>query len=203
MVRLRAFTIIELMVAISIIGLLFAAAGTAISGGRLQARDARRLGDVLLIGKAIDQAAVLSGGAYPRNAVNAEQDAILCADQMVNSSSSYNPAKIDLTAFHSQGIPKDPNPAMPATACTGMNNGYTYHTEYLHLVTPNLATVQQMAYTLEVGLERTKHYDEAQFYAPSGLRGISAGMYPDQDAGTGRYRYLLNGPYCGDKCYGG
>ena len=216
--RSRGFTIIELIVTITIISLLFAAASFSISTARKQGRDSRRLGDILLIAKSIDQASALTRGVLPKNAnsVAAGSNATMCANEIIIEGANgvwvaptnpiptpvANPANLDNSVFPNRKFPHDPAAAVPLTSgCTGMINGYTYHTEYSHSIV-NPATQQQVSYSLEVGLETTKPHDDSQFRSPSELPDLNKTTYPDFDSVNQRYRYFLNGPYCGTNCYG-
>lgn len=191
----RAFTLLELMLVVTIIGLLYAGAGVAFTTARRSGRDAQRIGDVLLISRAIDESAITNHGQYPRNA-NSGSNATMCADQILGSSGS-NPNNIDLTMFTSHTIPKDPAPAVPAATCQNMLNGYTYHTEYGHksAVSANLAASQEVVYSIEVGLENPKQQDETEFYGQQDLQNVTA------VASTSRNRYIYNGRYCAANCY--
>lgn len=67
----RGFTLIELLTVVAIIGLLSTVVLTSIGGGRIKARDARRLNDMNEIKKALElyyadnyQYPPMSGGAY-------------------------------------------------------------------------------------------------------------------------------------------
>ena len=122
----KAFTLIELMVTITIIGILIAAAGVSYGHAKSSARDSARLSDVLLIAKSIDQSAKLNNNLYPVNATPGNTTKIMCANELYTSA---NPNKLDVSIFTNNTIPKDPTAYQPkVTGCTGINNGYTYHT---------------------------------------------------------------------------
>ncbi|MBU1088400.1 type II secretion system GspH family protein [Patescibacteria group bacterium] len=61
----RGFTLFELLVSISIIGILVALATVSYSGAQRKARDARRTQDMKAIQMAAEQYYSLSGGSYP------------------------------------------------------------------------------------------------------------------------------------------
>jgi len=59
------FTLFELLVVISIIGILVAVATAAYSASQKRARDARRMEDMQMLQKALEQYYALSDGSYP------------------------------------------------------------------------------------------------------------------------------------------
>jgi prepilin-type N-terminal cleavage/methylation domain-containing protein len=60
----RSFTLIELLVVIAIIGLLAGVAVASLNNARVRARDAKRVGDISQITKAIELAFAFNG-SYP------------------------------------------------------------------------------------------------------------------------------------------
>ena len=191
----KAFTLLELMLVITIIGLLYAGAAAGFTAARRSGRDATRLCNVMLISKAIDQAYLTNHNLYPHNA-NGGSDSTMCADQILDAAGT-NPNNLDLSLFTGRAIPKDPSPATPSVNCANMLNGYTYHTEYGHSgsSTKNLAALQQVNYSLEVGLENQKQQDETTFHSENELQNVNTVVSPN------RYRYILNGSYCASTCY--
>jgi len=63
--RLKAFTLIELLIVITIIGILSVALVPRIVGGPSKARDAQRMADLQQIATALELYAQDHGGAYP------------------------------------------------------------------------------------------------------------------------------------------
>lgn len=59
------FTLFELLVVISIIGILVAVATAAYSASQKRARDARRMEDMQMLQKALEQCYALNDGTYP------------------------------------------------------------------------------------------------------------------------------------------
>jgi prepilin-type N-terminal cleavage/methylation domain-containing protein len=186
--RKAAFTIIELLVTVMIIGLLLAGAGLSYDTARKNGRDGRRLGDVLLISQAIDQSANLNRGLYPTNVVGGASDK-MCARELSNAA---NDNKLDLSLFTARKIPTDPLPVnLPAktSGCTGYQDGYTYYSGASGI---SLAKLQGYTYLLEVGLEREKGSDESLFFT-----GAQVGQAV---VTTPRLQYFLLGKYCGSNC---
>ena len=64
----NGFTLFELLVVISIIGILLALTTVAYSSAQKRARDAKRMEDMQGIQKALEQYYALSGGSYPSDA---------------------------------------------------------------------------------------------------------------------------------------
>lgn len=63
----NGFTLFEMLVVISIIGVLVALVSASFSGAQKRARDAKRISDMNSIQKAAEQYYALSNGAYPTN----------------------------------------------------------------------------------------------------------------------------------------
>jgi prepilin-type N-terminal cleavage/methylation domain-containing protein len=214
----RGFTIIELLVAVTIIGLIVSVGLVRFSTIRRAGRDASRISDVILIAKAIDQSVALRRGAHPNNARSGTSgyfDDTMCADQIVYATSagvSTNPNQIDLSLFPKNRVPIDPFPSLvPDTSSrcrtvssgvfAGVRYGYVYHTQYNRLGNSNfnnLAVQQEVTYSLEVGLENPKTEEDSLLRTPAELGISTTAFTPTVGSGTSlRYRYILNGKYCG------
>lgn len=218
----RGFTIIELLVVVTIIALLTGLIAVSIGNTRMRQRDAKRLSDVVLIGKAIDQSALVNRGLYPRNVnylnnPDAREHMTMCAGEIW---STANPNNIDLSLFPGSIFPTDPNPVRDVTTgCTGIFHGYIYHSHWnisLYRIpgvptSPNdedygnAAGQFNLAYVLAVGLEQTAGSEASAYKRPSQLTGGGAGTtgdyYEDLSEGVRRERYWLMGPNCGTNCY--
>ena len=191
----NAFTIIELLVSITIILLLIGAASVGIYNARRTSRDTRRLGDIFLYAHAIDAFALANNNTFPVSKTN---NIIMCADKI---------DALDLSLFSSTAnyakLPTDPQPLIvPApTNCPDAQYGYIYHTEYGHTGAPysSIANAQNVTYSLEVGLENQKVFDEPQLRAPGELldaAGAKLSIQYSDTLGGARYRFILNGSYC-------
>jgi prepilin-type N-terminal cleavage/methylation domain-containing protein len=189
----HGFTIIELLIVITIMLMLLAAASLGIYNARRSSRDTRRMADGLLIGRSIDSYTGLNRGALPIG--TGTNRSTMCANTL---------AGLDTSLLSATGaIPKDPSPVSSSAICSSMLNGYTYHTEYGHLSSPNLASVQKVTYSLEIGLENAKPNSESTYQAPTEIGSAVSSSYPDI-VGTGtntRHRYIINGRSCGTSCY--
>ncbi|MBU6389426.1 type II secretion system GspH family protein [Patescibacteria group bacterium] len=184
-----AYTIIELLVAILIIVTLLTIVSYAAANARRTSRDGQRITDVLSIGKAIDQYAQVHTGIYPGFGGSTHTN---CADKITG---------LDTTNFSGHAIPTDPQPAASASTCANMLNGYTYSLYDPAGSTSNIANLQQTNYSLEVGLERnTSPSSSLNANALQSQDNIPA-LHSVQVPETKRYRFILNGPYCGpDRC---
>lgn len=169
-----AFTLIELMVAVTIIGLLIAAAALSLTNARIQARDAQRVADLSTIAKALDEHGrlrrnqpLLSTGTFQR-----------CVSEL----SDLEPYFVNRTA------PTDPRPAAPGT-CPSSGGGYVYH-QHLTGEVGNLATDESLHYLLMAAFER-----DPQEELKSSLTAAPAGYSP-----ADRTTYYLPGAFCGTAC---
>lgn len=199
----RAYTIIELIIALLVVTLLAGTAAVYATNMRKSSRDARRIGDILLIAKSIDQSALVNRGAYPKNAHTSgtSRNDRMCANEIYVSESN-NPARLDISLFSNRLIPVDPKPysgySQYPSNCADLRQGYTYHTQYAGTLA-SIAKTLGVTYTLEVGLEGLKPDEESILRAPSQLSpnpGLDRLPSPN-----GFYRYLFNGNYCGSTCY--
>ncbi len=109
-----AFTLIELMIVITIIGILAVALIPRITGGPARARDAQRKTDLSEIAGALESYASDSGGSYPANPTTKKLFA--CMDLMT----SLKPYMIG------ESLPSDPSGDGVATGSINCTTNYTY-----------------------------------------------------------------------------
>src|SRR5436189_238939 len=113
----KGFTVIELIVAISIILILLGSAAFTIDHALKNERDAKRIGDAIAISKAVDQSVTVSHGTYPRRVGNTGSDATthhFCAQDLVNTSNSN---ALALNLFTGSAFPTDPSPSASDNKC--------------------------------------------------------------------------------------
>lgn len=119
----KGFTIIELLVVISIIGLLSTISVVALNGARKKSRDAKRVGDVKQIQTALELA-FNDGNAYPTEAsaitLGTSTDDILC----YNTAAAKPAFQADTTGCDTGKIYLGLVPAAPTPAATPA--GYSY-----------------------------------------------------------------------------
>jgi len=192
----KGFTIVELLIVITIILLIIATTSIGIYNARRSNRDSRRMSDALLISRAIDQYVTINRGRYPVGSEATQNQ--MCTSDILN---------LDSTIFPRNVIPTDPLPVNATTACPSVLRTYVYHTEYNHDTLSSLASIQNVSYSIEVALEGQPGADESNFRPPSAFTTLTnasvSTTYPDTITATGgvRYRYILNGPSCGTLCY--
>jgi prepilin-type N-terminal cleavage/methylation domain-containing protein len=180
--RLRAFTIVELMVTISIISLLIATAAIGVNKARKNARDGQRVSDVVSIGSAVNLSVTVNAGKYPYSLSNRNQSTF-CADDLGNATS--NPNNLDFTLFRSRAIPKDPIPEQFSGTCTSYVNGYTFHNRYgSGSALIKSTTTENWEYAIEVGLENIPTSED---------QTLQKGSLSD----SVRSQYIFYGKYCG------
>lgn len=199
----RAFTIIELLVVVSLILILLAAAAYMIENALQNQRDAVRISAATSLGKAMDEA-VAATGSVPRLVGDTVPQGVFntayrfCAVDLLDAA---NTNKLDLGLFSGQAIPVDPLPASRYALtghCDGYPYGYVVHTQYQTGGKPAQATAcssglfafcQNVTYSIEVGLEN--QHTDGPLRSPSQL-SISGYTAPDPS----RFPYLLNGAAC-------
>ncbi len=187
--RLSAFTIIELLVVLIIIGIILSLSGIQYSVSRKHARDALRVSHLQQYAAVLEQSALLSQGRYPKSGGAGD---ISCADQIVF------PSGITLSQFTNGIAPKDPFPFSTTISCNAdAQGGYRYHTQY-QLSAASQAVVTKHTYILETLLELERDTDTNILQTPAEL----GGNLPAVDATSGRSRYFLAGIYCSTMpCY--
>ncbi|MBU0981463.1 type II secretion system GspH family protein [Patescibacteria group bacterium] len=135
--RLRAFTLVELLIVITIIGILAAALLPKIMVGPGNARDSKRVADLSQISTALEFYADDHAGKYP--------------DAVDTGACVSSAAMIAVLADYMSTIPADPQ----STASKGCANGYGYYD-----------VSGSTSYILTAGLETTTKSD-AGYYEKS------------------------------------
>jgi len=108
MMNKKGFTLFELLVVISIVGVLVGLVTISFSSAQKRARDARRRDDLQALQKALEQYYALSGGTYP--------------DPCYTSGALTYGGTTLMTNF-----PSDPKPGWDAYSNSNCNsNGYCY-----------------------------------------------------------------------------
>ncbi|MBU0981465.1 type II secretion system GspH family protein [Patescibacteria group bacterium] len=110
LIRQRAFTLVELLIVITIIGILAAALLPKVIAGPSNARDVQRKADLQQIATAIESYANDHNGLYPMHVIPSG-----CVSAIASQLSPY------LT-----NIPKDPK-GLQTKNCTGTSGGYVYY----------------------------------------------------------------------------
>lgn len=170
MLKQKGFSLIELMIAITIIGILIATTAIGITKSQQHTRNAQRIGDITLLSKAIDQVSI-QNGVYPDVTKyldpSAEKQQTIIGRDIDAGVSPIS--KIDLSVFASGKIPSDPKPGIvyktsgqPSDHISrrvifeyryNILNGYIYSKNTMTKSEKNPADQLQANYTLEVGLE--------------------------------------------------
>ena len=83
------FTLFELLVVISIIGILVAISTAAYSASQKRARDARRMEDMQMLQKALEQCYAMNNGSYPASTYNA--GTLTCGTETIMRAFPTNP----------------------------------------------------------------------------------------------------------------
>src|SRR5579859_3668956 len=109
--RRKAFTLIELLIVIAIIGLLAVLAATSLGGARTRARDTRRIADLNNIMKAL-QLGHGQNGVYPATTpttIGTPTTDNLCAKgTTVNWVADTTAANCDTNRIYMANVPSDP-----------------------------------------------------------------------------------------------
>lgn len=190
----KAFSIVELLVATTILLILISIASSFIGNTKKNTRDSKRISDSLLLAKVLDTSAQSRGGVYA--SITGNKDC----------TKNISPTYLDLSSFSKNIIPSDPlSLDTPPSPCVDASDGYIYHRYASSGI--NYAITQKVFYSIEIGLEKTiDSGSKSMFKKPTEipLSGITDGL-PNNTNPT-RYRYVLNGPYCGvdatsNRCY--
>jgi type II secretory pathway pseudopilin PulG len=184
-----AYTIIELLIVMIIIGMLITLSGLQITSSRRRARDAKRIADLSEYAQAVEQSAQLTGGRYPLPGTSVT--GVSCAHEIIFASG------MDKRLFNNSIIPRDPRPFEPEQAgCISATMGYRYHSQYNNAGTSE-AVITKRAFVLETLLEEERTADDATIQLPADLGSPSSALQ------SGRYRYFISGKWCGttDPCY--
>jgi prepilin-type N-terminal cleavage/methylation domain-containing protein len=199
--RRTGLTIIELMVTISIIALLVAAAGIGIARSRSSGRDAKRMSDVLLLSNALSTQAAATRGSYPAVVGSSTVGGINIPP--LAGGAPLSPA-ISLSSFADHAYPSDPLPAK--SSCSDDTErwlcGYAY---FGRSTTSGSITVDSLArkneqyeYVLAVGLENIASTDNQSLINVTDFdKSYLSGFYQTEITQYKRYQYLVLGPACG------
>lgn len=138
MTRKPAWTLIELLTAITIMGFLVAAAAVSLTNARIQSRDAKRAADLSTIANAL-----------------AEHERLRRGQPVITTGSSFRrcvSTLADLNPYFQNGsAPVDPLPG--GGSCPSVGGGYVYH-QFNTGESDNLATQLEVTYALLAGFER-------------------------------------------------
>jgi prepilin-type N-terminal cleavage/methylation domain-containing protein len=146
--RRHGFLLIELLIAISIIGLLMAAGAVSLAAAQQSSRDAERAGHGLAIKQALDSYAAANRGFYPVTGSG-------CASEQAVALSRYIGAKIN------GAFPTDPRPQAGATACASGN--YAYQEAAV------LGVSSPYRYRLQVAFEKARPQGEVNYSEPASV----------------------------------
>ncbi len=182
-VKFRGFILIELLVTISIIGLLIAAAAFSLTKSRISARDAARFSDGITISKALDSYSAINKGSYPMTQV------ATCTDTLQSSLASYLP--------NAKAIPQDPKPEL-SSGNTNFRKCYTVYRNETGTLGTGPADKAKYTYVLEIGSENTAPSDLSSYMTKDEMM-IAASPWIPEDSLV-RTPYYYTGPYCDTTC---
>jgi prepilin-type N-terminal cleavage/methylation domain-containing protein len=171
----RGYTIVELLVVISILVLLIGLAAAQFARIRAGSRDARRINDINASARALDRTAEVYKGIFPPFVDGERANRPLCALGLSTGGRSYI-----LDSLRNAQWPKDP--LNREEGCTSSLNA-TEDYQYLAPTTGSTGT----EYTLVTALERAANADEVTLVAGS-------------TTPSGRIIYSLAGPGCVGTC---
>jgi prepilin-type N-terminal cleavage/methylation domain-containing protein len=176
--RNKGFILVELLVTISIIGLLIAAAAFSLGNSRSNARDAARFSDGITISKALDGYAAANRGSYPMTAT------ATCTDDYQAALGAYLP--------NAKAIPKDPRPLQPGNSTVNYLKCYTVYRNAIG-AGAGYAETKKFSYLIEVGIEKQAPADLSSYQTASEL-GVAEGL------NTERTPFYFPGVYCDATC---
>ncbi|CAN5195400.1 hypothetical protein BH11PAT4_BH11PAT4_6100 [soil metagenome] len=174
----KGFILVELLVTISIIGLLIAAAAFSLSNSRTNARDAARFADGITLSKALDGYAAANRGSYPMTV-----DAT-CAGTLLSSIAAYLP--------NAKAAPVDPAAENSAGSTVNYRKCYTVYRNAPGGGT-TFADLRKYTYIIEIGIEKQAPADLSSYKTASEL-----GVTPIPS--TVRTPYYFQGIYCDATC---
>jgi type II secretory pathway pseudopilin PulG len=178
--KVRGFILVELLVTISIIGLLIAAAAFSLSNSRSNARDAVRFADSITIGKAIDSYVAANRESFPPSS------AVSCTDSLQSALRSSLP--------NASVAPKDPRPLQEASSTIDYRKCYTLYRNTVGGTT--FADITSYQYLIEIGTEKDIPADISTHRRSS---DFSPTITPVSSGGQ-RTPFYYPGPFCGTSC---
>lgn len=170
----RGYTIVELLVVISILVLLISIASAQFAKVRASSRDARRIQDISASARVIDHTAEAYKGIFPPYTTNERISKPLCALGSASAGRSYI-----MDSLSSGSWPHD-----PLYRQSGCTSSLDPSIDYQYQPAP--AGLAGSEYTLVISLERTASSDETILTMGS--------------TNAGRTTYMLKGPNCVGSC---